>query len=116
MEKLIELLKESGKADEICPTWIDIRKQYFDAGNITRADRMMYEYLCSKHFWFIKWLVENDKIDYKKLKEGREDLCDVNLRHLRNKYINVVSLSYVKLLMLLAISDEPIEFLIDVLK
>ena len=109
MEKLIELLKESGKADEICPTWIDIRKQYFDAGNITRADRMMYEYLCSKHFWFIKRLVEKDKINTRNL----------NLQVFISMFSNdgTVEVSYEELiLMLLAISDEPIEFLIDVLK
>jgi hypothetical protein len=98
MEKLIELLKESGKADEICPTWIDIRKQYFDAGNITRADRMMYEYICSKQFWFIKWLVENEKIDL----DGYPDI----------DFFNDVN----SLLMYLAIQDEPIEFLVSILK
>ena len=74
------------------------------------------ETVICKEFWFIKWLADNDKIDYKKLREEREDLCDVNLRHLRNKYIDVVSLSYVKLLMLLSISDTPIEDLISYLK
>ncbi len=72
--------------------------------------------IISKSYGFIWWLVENDKIDYKKLKEGREDLCNVNTRHLRNKYIDVASLSYIKLLMLLSISDTPIEDLISYLR
>lgn len=112
MKKLIELLKESGKADEICPTWIDIRKQYFDAENITRADRMMYEYLCSKHFWFIKWLVDNNKIDKDKLYNSEYK------PYFWNRNTNAFSWFWAEdiLLMLLAISDEPIEFLIDVLK
>ena len=105
MEKLIELLKESGKADEICPTWIDIRKQYFDAGNITRADRMMYEYLCSKYFWFIKRLVDNDKIDLNKdafISLASELWCTAKDEKI--------------VLMVLSISDTPIEDLISYLK
>lgn len=107
MEKLIELLKEY---DEY--RW-EKRRDYWWTKNKVELDVKM---IIFKKFWFIKRLVENDKIDYKKLREEREDLCDVNLRHLRNKYIDVVSLSYVKLLMLLSIQDEPIKFLISILK
>jgi hypothetical protein len=63
-------------------------------------------YLTSKSFWFIKWLVENDKIDFEwKLNTLRfESLVDQTLD------------SYLALLMLLAIQDEPIRFICEILK
>ena len=60
--------------------------------------------LISKSFWFIKWLVENDKIDLKKLWK-KSDMW------FGDKYTREESL-----LMLLAISDTPIEDLISYLK
>lgn len=55
--------------------------------------------ILNKKFWFIKWLVENEKIDL----DGYPDIDffngDVN-----------------NLLMYLAIQDEPIEFLVSILK
>ena len=64
------------------------------------------EILISKSFWFIKWLVENEKIDFEwKLNTLRfESLVDQTLD------------SYLALLMLLSIQDEPIEFLVSILK
>ena len=64
----------------------------------------------SARYGFIKWLVENDKIDYKKIhwKEWYYklvDTCDYNWE----KRCDV-------LLMLLSISDTPIEDLISYLK
>ena len=56
------------------------------------------EWICSKKFWFIKRLVENDKIDIEKFPQIME-------------YSD-----YESLLMLLSISDTPIEDLISYLK
>lgn len=62
----------------------------------------------SKSFGFIKWLVENNKIDFGKLimikDEEQKAIVDID-----NSRDNT-------LLMLLAIQDKPIEFLISVLK
>jgi hypothetical protein len=61
------------------------------------GDDCDYEaYLISKKYWFIKWLVENEKID-------------------ENKIFNDCWLYY-SVLMKLAIQDEPIKFLISILK
>jgi hypothetical protein len=54
--------------------------------------------LISKKFWFIKWLVENEKIDLDRIPA----IAD-------NGATNIV-------LMLLSIQDEPIEFLVSILK
>ena len=68
----------------------------------------------SKHYGFIKWLVENDKIDIDKYYE-----------FMTNENIDISNACweldmdkefYYELLMMLAIQDEPIEFLISILK
>lgn len=61
--------------------------------------------LISKKFWFIKWLVENDKIYL-----DNEDLVSL-MSDLRERRHPVKCL-----LMLLSIQDNPIEFLISILK
>ena len=67
-------------------------------------DRMLQdEYICSKKFWFIKWLIENDKIDIDKLEKK---VLKENLIRKFDEW----------LLMLLSISDTPIEDLISYLK
>ena len=74
------------------------------------------EILISKRYWFIKWLVENDKIDF-----DNRDLKDRFMNEFErypqfqnntiNREFNVNGL-----LMLLSISDIPIEDLISYLK
>ena len=67
--------------------------------------------LISKNFWFIKWLVDNDKIDLDKVKE-------IWIKH--NGRMDVDGLYrfsvYERILMLLSIQDNPIEFLISILR
>jgi hypothetical protein len=108
MEKLIELIVEFQK--EIWQTtydldmyhyddklkliiiWSDVSKWYIDYIDIFRL-------LFAP--WFIKWLVDNDKID-------RTDLWKREMMLSCTKYEN--------LLMWLSISDTPIEDLISYLK
>lgn len=63
-------------------------------------------WIVSKAFWFIKRLVENEKVDIEGNlnANGFEKLVDQTLN------------GYFPLLMLLAIQDNPIEFLIMILK
>ena len=58
-------------------------------------------YIISKSYWFIQWLVENEKI---KLWAYDAEWCHFNIH------------AYLDLLMLLAIQDEPIKFLCEILK
>lgn len=114
MEKLIKLLNEYEKKSKV--HWYEWYWQ----------DVLMCRYLIvkdgfefytdeattiaiSKYYWFIKWLVDNDKIDHWKLSNYIID----------NKFFwdKIAELKeYETLLMLLAIQDEPIEFLIGLLK
>ena len=94
MEKLIELLNEYG--NEICNHWGNYQT------DMDFTDRDTYWYM-SKKFWFIWWLVENDKID--------RDKVDDKFERPFYWYTN-----YEIVLMLLSISDTPIEDLISYLK
>ena len=69
--------------------------------------------IISKEYWFIKWLVENDKIDNKKIAD--ETYVKVNWEW----YELILGCHYdlyQQTLMLLSISDTPIEDLISYLK
>lgn len=66
--------------------------------HITEKDEA---WIISKKYWFIKWLVDNDKIDIKKAKEGEIMLS-------RNDEENII--------WKLSISDTPIDLLCSLLK
>lgn len=108
MEKLIELLNEY----ETPQSWI-VFKSYDDYdGTFYWVDcdgeteiAWSDSYICSKKFWFIKWLVENEKIDVERV-YNNSDYPMVK----RDEFL------YEWLLMLLSIQDEPINFLISILK
>lgn len=111
MEKLIELLneydvgvvsREKREYSEI--TWDMIRWISDDQERLSMAD------ICSKKFWFIKWLVENEKIDLNDIQD-----C-FYVRSYNKEWIAKKYEYYEELLMLLSISDTPIEFLIGILK
>ena len=117
MEKLIELLNEY----ETPRSWV-VYKSYDDYDwffywvdidgetEIAWSDSL----ICSKKFWWIEWLVENDKIDFE---EYADEWRDSNINNNADffqlyKHYDM----YECVLMILAISDEPIEFLISILK
>lgn len=98
MEKLIELLNEY---DEI--------REYVE---VDLEDELISLRIISKWYWFIKRLVDNDKIDYEKVE---------------NKFYNEICITdywdkdraYWKsdlVISVLSISDEPISDLISYLK
>ena len=109
MEKLIELLNEYN----IELHWVD--RTYKDGFDLWYEQEYMRDfrvaYLISKSFWFIKWLVDNDKIDLRKLRKIKKDSWTYWDILLTNK-----STRGIGLIMLLAISDNPIEDLISYLK
>lgn len=100
MEKLIELLEEFNKEMWWHPwllyEWFWVRK--WDLNFIFNHSE----------FPFIKWLEYHDKIDYKKL-DKIKSWGTLNVTNINNEM-------YEDLIMLLAIQDEPIEFLISILK
>lgn len=110
MEKLVELLNEY----ETPRSWV-VYKSYDDYDwffywvdcdwetEIVWSDSL----ICSKKFWWIWWLVENDKIDWKKFYE----------KNILKWFITITKEEKAdSIIMNLSISDTPIEFLISLLK
>ena len=75
----------------------------------------MWMVIKSKEYWFIKWLVENDKInlDDQAMQYAKSDLSKF-FTEWKDK--NWMSDDYAMLLMLLSIQDEPIRFLCEIIK
>lgn len=110
MEKLIELLNEY-EQEEWCwglKYWKLHNKYYDDYDQKDEEIRLI-----SKWYGFIKWLVENDKIDNKKIAD--ETYVKVNWEW----YELILGCHYdlyQQTLMLLSISDTPIKDLLLYLK
>jgi len=104
MEKLIELLKKYDKEKGLHTNW-----------KITQNNRIQIygkwvcseSYLVSKSYGFIKWLVENEKIDYEKVKSWEWNGSRWHFETVQPEYY---------IIMLLSIQDNPIEFLVSILK
>lgn len=99
MEKLIELLNEYNFQEYNV-------KRFFKEENVNNV--MKTEWIISKRYGFIKWLVDNDKIDV----ESYCRITSVERKWEKDVYRDEVD----SLIMLLAISDNPIDFLIEILK
>ena len=120
MEKLIELLNEAIR-NWLDFQWNDILKiEYYSETDIRAyydtTARAYYnitiEDIISKRAGFIKWLVDNDKIHcWKAIWEYWKTVWAKFISE-PIQYNDFVSIC----LMLLAIQDKPIEFLISVLK
>ena len=106
MEELIELLQEFNKEKWWHPwllyEWFWVRR--WDLNFIFNHSK----------FPFIEWLVDNDKIDRKKLEI--RPFSDELVYSDSDCTVYRSDTTYEMLLMLLAIQDEPIEFLISILK
>lgn len=104
--KLIELLNEYD-------SWWDYDDYYWPYQYWQDRDAYIYGkyYLVSRDYWFIQWLVQNLKINVDELRKHWYITKTYDLDEPWEWY------SYLDwLLMLLSIQDNPIEFLISVLK
>ena len=132
MEKLIELLNEYKKT-RVKEYWIEfnIWEEKWELNIIiddwqdnyswwTCDTDIAISYIISKKFWFIKWLVENDKIDTSKANDKNLNGYEIELRIRAVKELVADSeektVLYLNLLMLLAIQDEPIKYLCEIIK
>jgi hypothetical protein len=112
MEKLIELLNKHRREKVNKQSWITewhYNAFTFSLDNISWQQAELL--IISKQYWFIKWLVENDKIDFSKF----EYMINIKAPK-RELYYTKAGFHTEALLMLLSIQDNPIEFLISILK
>jgi hypothetical protein len=105
MEKLLALLNQFEKYKKSWFTWRSIDSYdncvyWVDCDWETEIT--MYSDLYSKYYGFIKWLVDNDKIDFDKIQIWFQ--------------LTLWYWKYDSLLMLLSISDTPIADLVSYLK
>lgn len=117
MEKLIELLNEYEEDKIKNSKWLDVlyiwgyewTLHYYNNYKDENVFDNVRFLIISKEYWFIKRLVDNNKIDfYNILKE--------NWTFRKEFYAIENKKEYERLIMLLSIEDEPIEFLIDNIK
>ena len=123
MEKLVKLLNEYEEKYNRSELYYKFELEnwqlfcYDDVTDYlwTMQDEAMV--ICSKKFGFIQRLVNNDKIDLKKYKD-KSELYTLKVVHWTDYYIDLLTnkVNSDFLLMLLAISDTPIEDLISYLK
>jgi len=124
MEKLIELLNKAKplkKYKEYWYVWNEIYLYTYAEDYWASKSKNITLDVISKQFWFIKWLVENDKIDtdaYKTVYSGDLDKWKtLTMSSGWDEFYQVTEhWVYESLLMLLSISDTPIEDLISYLK
>ena len=114
MEKLIELLNEYEKKriEAVNAKWLPFNiklsfRPYTEESLTNKAYRSCWLEICSKYYWFIKWLFDKDKIDWSKFHKYSFYKKD-------NKFIQYYDCE--SLLMALSIQDNPIDFLCSVLK
>lgn len=121
--KLLELLNEYEKDwvnefETYVERWYCERTYQILSGKWENSNELKPCEIISKRYWFIKWLVENDKIDKRKidtrLVRNVESHYDEDWYWVENSYEDYSDTD--TLLMLLSISDTPIEDLISYLK
>jgi len=126
MEKLLKLLNKAKplkKYKEYWYRWNEIYLITYAEDYWASESRNITLDIISKSYGFIKWLTKNDYIDRNKIDElkliptltyhNMVDDCDCGKSHW-HPYTFVGDED--ELLMLLAIDDNPIEFLISILK
>lgn len=124
MEKLINLLNEyeySLFEDKSLAhqrwdiqDWVVFEKDFCKDLDKPRDLTMDVTHLISHRFWFIEWLVKNDKINFYKLEKiwYEKTICEYDWQ-----YKEIVKYSdYESLLMMLSISNTPIADLVSYLK
>ena len=115
MEKLIELLNERMKEKE--KNWPKLaRFTSYDWINkvfsLNNGCHFWVEFVLSKRFKFIKWLIDNDKINRSKV------LISFSMAEfdgLWNMYCHWIDDDW-RLLMILTVQDNPTEYLVSILK
>ena len=128
MEKLIRFINEYGHTNNCWP-FQTCRIEPATEWNssylvLSRDDNWEWDWkdwhlevprLISKEYLFIKWLVENDKINWRKCLDLWYEISVID-EEWEDVDIMRTFDSYEQLLMYLSIQDNPIEFLVSILK
>ena len=99
--------------------WIEQRITAFRVDESELWEEESIAVIICKGYMFIQWLVENDKIDIVKVYENLTNYeIEIRIRAVKELLENNEedTIAYLKLLMLLSISDTPIDDLISYLR
>jgi hypothetical protein len=100
--KILDLFNEYNLSPEM--TWWEMEQPRTEKDRNTMS-RIYKAYIVSKDFWWIKWLVDNDKIDF-----SREwEYCTKSIE----EFDWLLRDDEDWLIMILAISDTPVDDLIS---
>ena len=116
IEKLIELLNEF--EPYIASDWEhrdNLWGYAYQWHSAVFPKELAESYIISARYWFIKWLVDNDKIDFDTIPNKIKEIWMPILIQWEIQYWFDSSDLY-WLLMVLSIQDNPIEFLVSILK
>lgn len=112
-QKILDLLNEY---EDPMISWYEEYDEECGFFILNKWQKVHEEIIIGKTYWFIEWLVRNKKIDVEKMKKRN----DMDFPIWKNYYPTMEDrdeyTEYESLLMLLAIQDNPIEFLIGILK
>ena len=112
MEKLIKLINEHQKEkhpDGIYLPVVAYRDWIFWSDSDCLSSVMDEIHLVSKNYWFIKWLIDNDKIETKRL-----DTIEIIPKFWWTIWKKAIWEK--RILMLLSIQDDQTKFLVSILK
>jgi len=112
MGKLIELLNEY---EDWMVSWVKEYVEEFGVFVLNTEQMVEEEIIISKSFGFIKWLVDNDKINWRKCLDLWYEIAVID-EEWEDVDIMRTFDEYEQLLMYLSIQDNPIEFLVSILK
>jgi len=125
MNKLIELLNEYELKQVENSEWLDVSKLWIMDWTLhyynNYKDELVFDnidlLIISARYWFIQWLVKNDKINFRKADADiSKDVVLWREPDFADFMVYRRFLDEEKVLMLLSIQDNPIEFLISILR
>lgn len=123
MEKLVKLLNEYEEDKIKNSKWLDVlyvwkyewTLHYYN----NYKDRNIFDnvrlLIISKEYWFIEWLVMGNKINWRRCWDLWYEIAVIDEEGEDIDIMRVFD-DYEQLIMYLAIQDNPIEFLISILK
>ena len=119
MDRLVALLNEYEKDwlnefETYVERWYCERTKQILSGKWENNNELKPCEIISKKYWIIKWLLDNDKININEEWDDYEETnlsCNSDFFQLQKHYSY-----YESLIMLLAIQENPISFLISILK
>lgn len=108
--------------EDVDPKWIKLikyfhkfwKEKFWEKSHFTYKNRFDNVHVFSKHFWFMEWLLDNNKIDLSDVDQLWYKEREQTIWWIR-EYCNELP-DYENLLALIAINDNPLTFVLSIIK